>query len=320
MRIKIDEGQSNRKKKRRHLTRGTRRYDAAVAQTQFQRVRDSRGEPKPSRAQRNQPEPPREESRPSAFDRLLDGIPWRSLTRSLPVVLLLGILVATLTFISVDDKFFVFSGQVVGAQRMNATDIYVASGVDAQHILWIQPDEVAVAINQMEGIKSARVRCQLPALVTIEVQERQPVVMWRLKGQGRDLWLDAEGVVLPYHGEADAPETLFVVDSSDRHLSVGDYLEPAGTVESVVQLAAALPGARVFFYREDKGLGFTQRSSGTEWPVYVGTSKDIESKIRVVEQISAHLAEENIHPTYVDVRWPERAVYGLPAGENPDGG
>jgi hypothetical protein len=202
---------------------------------------------------------------------------------------------------------------------MDATDIYVASGVDAQHILWIRPDEAASAVKQLDGIKSARVLCKLPSVVTIAVLERKPVVMWRAVGQGHDWWLDEDGVVLPFHGDPDAQETLFVVDSSSRHLAVGDYLEPAGTVESVVQLASALPGARVFFYREDKGLGFTQRANGDEWPVYVGTSDDIGSKIRVVEQISAYLAENGIHPSYVDVRWPERPVYGLPQGFDQDG-
>jgi hypothetical protein len=253
------------------------------------------------------------------LSRMVGEIPWRSLARRLPVILLLGALIATIAFVSVDERFFVYAGHVVGAERMNATDIYVASGVDAQHIFWIQPEEAAHAVHQLDGILSARVQCKLPGIVMIEVEEREPVVMWRAAVQGRDWWLDEDGVVLPYHGDADSPDTLFVVDSSQRRLEVGDRLKPAGTVESVVQLAAALPGVRVFFYRDDKGLGFTLRANGDEWPVYVGTSEDIASKIAVVEAISTHLSENGIHPTYVDVRWADRAVYGLSGEDSQEG-
>ena len=47
---------------------------------------------------------------PSALAKLLDAVPWRSLARRVPIVLLLGILVAAITFVSVDDRFFVASG------------------------------------------------------------------------------------------------------------------------------------------------------------------------------------------------------------------
>jgi hypothetical protein len=117
--------------------------------------------------------------------------------------------------------------------------------------------------------------------------------------------------VLPYHGDVTAASTLFVVDLSQRHLKVGDRVEPKGVVASVRALAAALAGARVFFFQADRGLSFIEQGQQGEWPVYVGTSEDLARKIQVIELLNSHLMAKGIRPSFVDVRWPERPVYGI---------
>jgi hypothetical protein len=238
----------------------------------------------------------------------------------LPAFLILMALLGLIVYAAMDQTFYVYEAQILGARHLEAQTIYDEAQVDEHSIFWIQPQEVAERIVQLDGVKAVRVQCNLPAALTIEIEEREPVVMWRARSQYTDWWLDEEGVVLPYHGDPNSPDMLFVVDSSPRSLQVGDYVTPEGIVQSVLRLASTLPSARVFFYEEGRGLYFTQGLGEGEWPVYVGTSQDLSRKIQVVQTLTDYLVANDVHPRYVDVRWPEHPVYGKPDDEKAEGG
>ncbi len=230
-------------------------------------------------------------------------------------LLLLG-LIGIFAYTSTDAEFFVYEAKVVGAHHVDATAIYQAAGVHEQNIFWIRPQQVAGRIAQLEGIKAVRVHCNLlPTEVKIEVEERKPVIMWRALNHNQDWWLDEEGMVLPYHGDPQSPETVFVVGSGKLQAEVGSVIEPEGVTSSVLQMASAMPETRIYFYNDDRGLSFRQELNGVEWPVYVGTSEQLWRKIQVVQALTAHFIEGNIQPQYVDVRWAEYPVYGQPASE-----
>jgi cell division septal protein FtsQ len=253
---------------------------------------------------------------------ILQGIRWPSARWRLLAIAMLAALIGLLVYASSDFGFFVYRGQtrIEGARFLQEDEIFAASGVNEQNIFWIDPADVAQRIVALNGVKAARVRCELPALVTIEVEEREPVVMWRATSQEQDLWLDEAGEVLPYHGDVNSPDMVFVVDYGERHLAVGDRIEPEGIVQSVLRLAAALPGEQVYYYQPDRGLSFTHRVSGGQWPVYVGTSDDLARKIQVVQALTEYLVANNVGPRYVDVRWAEHPVYGKPEGATIVGG
>lgn len=254
---------------------------------------------------------------------LLQSIHWRTARWRLLALVALAALIALIVYMSYDFSFFIYRGQtrIEGARFLQTGDIFAASGVNEQNIFWIDPAEVAGSVVALDGIRTARVRCNLlPALVTIEVEEREPVVMWRATSQGQDLWLDDAGVVLPYHGDVNSPDMVFVVDYGERQLQIGDRIEPEGIVQSVLQLAAALPGEQVYYYQPDRGLSFSHRVSTGEWPVYVGTSDDLARKIQVVQALTEYMLENNIRPRYIDVRWAERPVYGKPEAASLVGG
>ena len=59
--------------------------------------------------------------------------------------------------------------------------------------------------------------------------------------QERDWWLDEEGVVLPYHGDAQAGRNA-LCHRRDPREDYGQSIQPEGIVASVIQLATALPG------------------------------------------------------------------------------
>jgi hypothetical protein len=247
------------------------------------------------------------------------GIRWRFILLRLPVGVVLVALACLAIYASTAPRFFVYNAQIVGGNHIGPEAIYQVAGVHEQNIFWVDPQRVAEDVMQLEGIKSVEVHCELPARVIIEVEEREPVVMWRATTQQQDLWLDEEGRVLPYHGDASSPEMVFVVDYGERHLQAGDTVEPEGIVESTLQLDAALPGVKIFFYQPDRGLSFTHRVNGGEWPVFVGTADDLARKIQVLQALTEYLLEQGIDPRYVDVRWADHPVYGRPFGETAEG-
>jgi cell division septal protein FtsQ len=239
---------------------------------------------------------------------------WRACLIRIPALLALTGLIGLIVYASTDARFFVYEAGVTGARHIKAETIYREAGVHEQNIFWIRPETVAERILGLDGITAVRVRCELPARVSIAVEEREPVVMWRAQAQQRDWWLDQEGWVLPYPGDAESPDMLFVVDSSERQLEPRGRLQTPRLVQSVQQLAAALPDTRIFFYDTERGLSFIERWDGGEWPVYVGTSDDLPRKIQVLQVISQHLVDNRIKPRYVDVRWADRPVYNVPGG------
>ena len=238
---------------------------------------------------------------------------WRPFLVRLPVAAVLAGLIALFVYVSVTEEFYVSGADVRGDHYVAEDAIYQASGVDRQNIFFIQPNRVAEAVVQLDGIKAARVRCRLPAQLTIEVTERQPVVLWHAESLGNDWWLDEEGVVLSYHGIVS--DTVIVIDYSERQLKIGDRVEPEGIVGSVQQLASSLPEVSIFYYQPDRGLSFVQDTAFGSWPVYIGDSSDLARKLLVLQALKAFFVEHEMRPTYVDVRWADYPAFGKPGGK-----
>jgi hypothetical protein len=230
-----------------------------------------------------------------------------------PMLLLLLGLLAGMGYVSADAKFFVYEARIVGAKHVDAGRIYEAAAVHEQNIFWVHPRQVARRVIALDGIKAVRIQCDLPAQVRIEVEEREPVLVWRSLSQEADWWLDREGVILPYGGDPHAAETLYVIDSDRLASAPGHPLQTAAVVPSVFQLARALPEVRVFYYQADRGLSFLQQAGNSRWPVYVGGVDNLARKIQVMQALNDYLAGKGIQPSYVDVRWSDRPVYGQPS-------
>jgi cell division septal protein FtsQ len=318
VRIDLVDHARNRRKKRR----ASRVFDSAialpeVAARQGERKGRQRREAADPRALEREAAELRQKQRyapGSAAERRASRTALRGFVRRAPVFLLLAALLGGIVYTSTDAQFFVYEAEIHGAQHLSQKTIYDSAGVHEQNIFWIDPQQVARRLVALEGIKVARVSCDLPARVVIEVEERQPAIMWRAQSQGKDWWLDAEGRVLSYHGDVQSPDTVFVVDASERNLEVGQTVQPVGIADSVLQLAEALPDVQLFYYQADRGLSFTQQATTGSWPVYVGSSEDLPRKIQVMMALTAYLKANGIQPRYMDVRWANHPVYGRPAG------
>jgi cell division septal protein FtsQ len=307
--------QKGKRQKRLKKKRRLRTFDSAISQPQAlpaPRVKARRSPAKKATSSRRARS--KQSTAPAASTGRTESWLRNALARLLATAALAAA-IGVMVYGSVNARFFVYHAKVLGTAHVEAETIYRQAGVHEQNIFWIRPQQVATRIQQIDGIRSVQVRTGLPAQVSIQVQEREPVVMWRSMAQKRDWWLDEEGKVLPYPGNAESPEMIFVVDSSSRQLEPGESLQPAGLVRSVQQLAAAVPGSRVFYYDGARELSFTQQVEGDQWPVYVGTSDDLPRKIQVLQVLDRYLQDNDIHPRYVDVRWADHPLYNAPSGQ-----
>ena len=204
------------KGRKRRGRRSSRIFDSAISMPQpmhrgsgaKKRVKDTTGKTRKkadrSQAQRTRTARTRAERRQRARHAaaassagILQRIRWGSVGWRLLALVALAALIGAMAYLSSDFSFFVYqdSTRIEGVRFLLADEVFAASGVNEQNIFWIDPAEIAGRIVALDGVKAARVRCGLPTLVTIEVEEREPVVMWRATSQGQDLWLDDAGVV-----------------------------------------------------------------------------------------------------------------------------
>lgn len=315
MRISILERNDRRKApRRRRRGRRHRTLETAISQPLRQPGRKAASRPAPSRRSRAEPPPQPRAAAPTVQIQVPEWLVKGVKRLNWPSILILAVLIGLLVYASVDRRFFIYEAQILGSRHLPAEAIYARAGIHEQNIFWVNPRTVSQQVGQLDGIKAVKVRCALPARVTIEVEERQPAALLRSTSQGRDWWLDEEGLVLPYHGDPMAGDAVFIIDRSGQELAPGARVEPQNLIWWVRQIAASVPGVRLFYYHPDKGLSFSDAAQDHDWLVYIGNGEDLPRKLRALDVVTDYLIANDIHPLSVDVRWPTRPVYRLPDG------
>lgn len=197
------------------------------------------------------------------------------------------------------DRFYVYEAEVQGNRFVDRAEIYRASGLHELSMFWVNSAQAEAAISKLPGIKEARVTCQLPNRVRIEVVERQTQIVWQ-RGDKR-CSVDDQGATLPLEGEVEG--MLLIQDLRTGPFEVGDRIDPE-VVRSALELRQLLPETSVLQYSEDKGLIFQQKG----YPVYFGTG-DMADKVAILNALLQDLAADGIQPEYVDVRFKESPFY-----------
>jgi hypothetical protein len=215
-------------------------------------------------------------------------------------------------WLALDDRFYVYHADVVGAARLSPDEVFQASGLPGIHVLWVRSAEVeARLLDALPGIERAQVACGLPARCTIAVVERQPRMTWDEDGQS--WWIDAEGVVFspspapsPARGDARGATGLTVRGPLPR--------DADGRLDERVRVALAelwAAGADVptpLTYVPARGLVFADERG---WRVIVGQGPGMEERLQVLEWLVADLEARGLAPRFVDVRFADAPYYSL---------
>ena len=231
-------------------------------------------------------------------------------------------MVAGALWLALDDRFYVYHVNVVGAVRVSPDEVFRASGLPGLHILWARSAEIeARVLTALPTLESARAVCGLQppapgaglpaASCTITVVERQPRVMWDEDGQL--WWIDDAGVIFsaplslpPIGGDEGGWEGWLVRGplprDDDGRL---DERVRVGLTELWTSGADVLPP---FTYVPGRGLVFTDERG---WRVIVGQGPGMAVRLQVLEWLAADLEARGLTPRFVDVRFSDAPYYSL---------
>lgn len=221
---------------------------------------------------------------------------------SLIILIIVGLVALDLTL---NEAFYIYNPSVVGNQRVPASDIVAASGIETLHILWLQPDHaVQSLLEALPELQSAGLWCGLPAECTIQVLEREPLFEWK-QNQTR-IWVDAEGVAFPLRGPTPVIPIVEAAPSVPTLLP-GRRVTPE-LLSTMKELIRVLPEVKTFRYTVERGIEFTE--PGGNWPVYVGVGSDMASRVGIWKALAANLTSRKVRPRFIDVRYPQAPYYG----------
>jgi cell division protein FtsQ len=201
-------------------------------------------------------------------------------------------------------------------------------------IISIQPEEIKSLITEIfPGLSSVDVSVGLPASVSIQVTERQPLILWQHENFAS--WIDAEGVLFTPLGEADvlltviangdppaAPgtasqESVEEIESEEVEDSLTslDQDPPALTktstefIQGVLALKDYIPEGCYLQYDPEFGLGW-QDPHG--WLVYFGKNiKDMDLKLIEYQTILENLNKQSLTPSLISLEFTNAPFYRL---------
>jgi cell division protein FtsQ len=259
---------------------------------------------------------PRPALRPLARPHIHLQAGWRLLSFTLAVVL--G---AALYLLWSMPQFRVGAAQVTGNQRLTADEINAVLGLAGHPVFLLTPAQIeAQALRNYPELASVTASVSLPNLVTVNVAERQPVILWQQDGSFT--WIDATGVAFRPRGEAPG---LVVVRASSAPpaqpapepgaLAPQPYIS-AETVAAILTLAPYVPPGTPILYDPLAGLGW---NDGRGWQAVFGSGAgDMPVKARVYQALVDNLSGRGIRPVLINVAYPNAPFYRLEQAEVRD--
>lgn len=199
--------------------------------------------------------------------------------------------------------------EVEGLQRLTLNDLLLVLDVTGQPIISLNPVKMRAELLQaFPDLKEARVHINLPASVSIEVIERQPVLIWERGGE--TMWVDEEGVVFLPRGEFDAPLATIKAEampfvqppdsSEDAALQVKEQLDPK-LVQVLLSMRQYMPEGTTMTYDPAHGLGWNDERG---WQVFFGSNLEaMEQKLIVYQAIVDRLEAEGVRPVLISLEY-----------------
>ncbi len=201
------------------------------------------------------------------------------------------------------DFFYVHSIAVGGLQFMTKEEVFALADIANLHIFWVDPAQVRANILRSPTIADADVQVGWPPqMVTILVEEREPVLIWEQAGVAT--WLDIQGRVM--RQREDQSELLRIVSEvNDGPLGQNVQVD-ISVVSGALQLRTFYPNITVLRYDPGKGLGY---QDGRGWLVWFGSGTNMLEKLKVYNQLVDNLLTRGIQPREINLVNPNATYY-----------
>ncbi len=234
---------------------------------------------------------------------------WRLL--SFFISLLLG---AALYLAWTMPMFRVTVAQVTGNQRITADEINAVLDSAGQPIFTILPSDLEQRIrHNYPEVASAKVTLALPNIVSINIAERQAVILWQQNNAYT--WVDDDGVAFRPRGSADKLISVNALAAAPLgQPSANDALAPTpyiseDMVKAIQILAPSVPSGATLTYDPHYGLGW---SDSRGWQAYFGSDlQDMNMKLLVYKSLVNSLLQRGIYPVFISVQYSNAPYYRL---------
>jgi cell division protein FtsQ len=221
--------------------------------------------------------------------------------------------------------FVVQGAQVVGGQRLGASDITSVLGMTGKPIVTADTAQLEERLRDaFPEIRDVAVRVGFPTGLVVTLTERTPIVAWQQAD--KTLWLDSEGVAFPPRGTADGlimvqasgePPALDASNSINTSVTAPQQEPPtaadpqrlltADAVSALQAIAPYVPPGSALIYDRAYGLGWTDARG---WQAYFGqTTSDLSLKLSMYQTLVDNLASRGIQPTLISVEYPDAPFY-----------
>ena len=237
-----------------------------------------------------------------------------NLGKRFPSFVLVALLGAALYLAFNLPQLQVTQAQVSGSLMIPPEEINAALNIAGKPVFLLMPSRLETDLRlKFPELVSAEVDVTLPNTVSIQVQERKPVIRWE---QGPSYtWISEDGVAFRPRGEVQGLIPVVAVSAPPLEVNVSpDPLSPApfispDMVQAIQGLAGHVPPGVTILYDATFGFGWNDPRG---WRVYFGTKgTDVELKMRVYESLVSSLAERGIQPAIINVTYPTAPYYRL---------
>jgi cell division protein FtsQ len=233
------------------------------------------------------------------------ALSWRILSALMVIALAAGLFFALTT-----PDFQVESVMVNGLQRLSENEVNQALDVYGEPVFAVNPAQLTEAIREgFPELTVTSLRVGLPAEIIIEVTERQPVLAWH--ENGRELWIDEEGVAFPPRGEAGSLVHIQGTRPSPPAIDdqVSDQFLTPIFIEGILKMRESAPEGVPLVYDSEHGLGWLDING---WQVYFGMEVEkIDMKLVVYQALVDRLTQEGLSPELISVEFLHAPYYRL---------
>lgn len=229
---------------------------------------------------------------------------WR-MTSGVLFILFAAMLVVFFT----SDVFYVRAVQVQGNNFMSREEVFAYADIADYHMFWLDPETIRANILRSSSVADLSVAVGWPPnLITINLQERQPAIVWA--DAGNETWIDLQGRVM--RARSEMPNLLHV------NLARGNIDGPkpraadfdADMVLGALRLQEILPVGEQLSFDPVHGLGWTNESG---WQVWMGAdgASVMNEKIEIYNVLAGYLNSRAIDVAELNIANPDAPFYRL---------